>query len=164
MIKRTSIASRLAAVVAFVFLGASAAAMAKGGDPFVGNWQYDSAKSTFTGMPANTAGKLAITKKKKDYKIVADNTGADGKVTHYEYGGPADGSDLSVTGNAPIQSVTILLADSHTAIRTDRRAGKVVGMTTVTVDKAGKTMTSVGRGVTADNKTYSYSLVFNRVK
>jgi len=58
----------------------------------------------------------------------------------------------------------VLRPDAHTAIRTDRRAGRVVGINTVTVSRDGKTWTGTVRGVTADNHAYSAATVWTRVK
>ncbi len=164
MTQRNSRTSWMTTGVAISLLGASAVAGAHGKDPFAGNWQYDAAHSSFTGVPAYASGKLSISSKKNVVKVVADSTLADGKVIHYEYEGPTDGSDIAVTGNAPFSSVTLLRPDANTAIRTDRRAGRVVAISTVTAEKGGKTLSAAVRGVTPDNHPYSGSLVWNRVK
>jgi hypothetical protein len=164
MTQRNSRASWIIPGVAVLLLGTSAVAGAHGKDPFVGSWQYDAAHSSFTGIPAYASAKVMVSAQKKDVKVVSDATLADGKTVHYEYAGPTDGSDVAVTGNASFSSVTLLRPDAHTVIRTDRRAGRVVGILTVTVDKDGKSMTGVSRGVTADNHTYTTNIVFTRVK
>ena len=136
----------------------------KGKDPFVGTWQYDAAKATFTGAPAYKAGKVVISEHKGVFKVVADLTTADGRAVHTEYAGPTDGSDIKVSGNPMADSLTLLRPDRNTVIRTDRRGGKVVYVLTTTVAKDGKSYTGSGRGTTVDGHQFTSSAVWNRVK
>jgi len=142
--------------------GASAASKSMSG--FVGHWELDAAQSTFTGRPAYKSAKLVITGVKGGSKLSGDYVGADGKTTHVEYAGPADGSDVAVTGTPFFDTVTMLMPDSHTLIRTERRAGKVVGVTTVTLAKNGKSFTASGRGTMPDGHQYTATTYWKRVK
>ena len=145
-------------------VAASAPAAAKGKDAFVGNWQMDSAKSTFTGRPAFQSAKVSITAIKGGRKVAGDVVAADGQKVHYEYAGPSDGSSIAVTGAPMYDSISLLEPDKTTMVRTERRAGKVVGITTATLDKGGKSFTVNGRGTAPDGKQFTVVLVYNKVK
>ena len=154
----------LTIIGAVCLVAASAPAVAKGKDPFAGNWQMDSAKSTFSGRPAFQSAKVTISAIKGGHKVVGDVVAADGQKVHYEYAGPADGSSIAVTGAPSYDSITMLEPDKDTIIRTERRAGKVVGITTATVEKGGKTLTVNGRGTGPDGKQFTIALIYNKVK
>ena len=139
-------------------------ASAKGKNVIVGIWEFDAAQSTFTGLPAFKSAKLVITAIKGGSKFAGDFVGADGKTTHVEYSGPADGSDVAVSGSPRFDSVTMLEPDSHTMIRTERRAGKVVGTSIVTLANDRKSFSASGRGTGPDGHQYTYTSVWKRVK
>ena len=151
-------------VSALCLVAVSAPAAAKGKDPFVGNWQFDAAKSTFNGRTAYTSAKVSMGAVKGAHKFAGDFTTADGKSMHVEYSGPADGSSLAATGSPTYDSVSVLMPDKDTLIRTERRGGKVVGITTVTLDKGGKSFTATSRGTLPDGHQYTATTVWNRVK
>ena len=154
----------LTLVGALCLVAVIAPAAAKGKSAFVGNWQFDAAKSTFTGRPGYASAKLAVTAIKGGYKVVADLVGADGKAIHSEYIGPYDGSSLAVSGSPMFDSVSVLEPDRNSVVRTERRGGTVVGTTMATVEKNGKSFTSNGRGTMPDGHQYTYTSVWNRVK
>jgi len=139
-------------------------AHAAGKDMLVGNWDLDVGKSNFTGRPAPKSGHVSVTAVKGGgTKAVVDYQFANGPL-HYEYAGKPDGNDVPVTGTTYFDSVTMIQADKHTLIRTERRAGKVVGITTIEVAKDGKTMTGTGKGTLPDGHQFSGSTVWVRAK
>ena len=149
------------AALGLAFFGAHAA----GKDVRVGNWDLDVGKSTFTGRPAPKGGHVSITAVKGGaLKAVVDYQQASGAALHYEYTGKADGNDVPVTGNTYFDSVTVIAPDAPTLIRTERRGGKVVGITTIEVSKDGKTMTGTGKGTLPDGHQFSGSTVWVRAK
>jgi len=140
------------------------AAHAAGKDSLVGNWDLDVGKSTFGGRAAPKSGHVSVTAVKGGaMKAVVDYQYASGTI-HYEYTGKADGNDAPVTGNTYFDSVTVIQPDKHTLIRTERRGGKVVGITTIEVSKDGKTMTGMGKGTLPDGRQFSGSTVWMRAK
>ena len=153
------------AVIGTLCLAASAAsAGSKGKSVLDGVWEFDAAQSTFTGRPAYKSAKIVVTAVKGGSKFVGDYTLADGKSIHTEYSGPADGSDIAVSGTPAFDSVTMLEPDRHTMIRTERRVGKVVGTTIVTLAKDGKGFSATGRGTMPDGHQYTFTSVWKRVK
>jgi hypothetical protein len=91
-------------------------------------------------------------------------TPVEGAPVHYQYSGRTDGSDIAVTGSASMDSLTLVRIDKHTAIRTDRRGGKVVGVTTLTLAKDGKSFTAAGRGTLPDGRPFTSTTTWTRVK
>ena len=154
----------LTVLSAACLVAASVPAVAKGKDLFLGNWQFDAAKSTFTGRPAYQSAKVSITAIKGGHKVSGDVVAADGQKIHYEYAGPSDGSSIAVTGAPMYDSASVLEPDKTTMVRTERRAGKVIGVTTATVDKNGKSFTATSRGTAPDGKQYTVVSTWNKVK
>ena len=87
-----------------------------------------------------------------------------GAAVHYDWVGQYDGSDIHVNGNTYYDTFTVLKTDKNTLIRTERRGGKVVGITTIEVSKDGKTMTASTRATLPDGHQFSSSSVYHRVK
>jgi hypothetical protein len=139
------------------------ASVATAKDAFVGNWDMDVAKSTLNGQAGYKSGHVSITAAKGTYKSVVDLVPMSGAALHYEYSYKFDGSDSPVTGNASFDSAT-MLRTGNTVIRTERRAGKVVGMTTIEIAKDGKSFSSSSKGTGADGKPYTRALSWDRVK
>jgi hypothetical protein len=140
--------------------GASAAAK----DPFVGTWVLNAAKSDFGGGPALATAKTTNTMVKGGMKSVSDATYADGRTVHAESTGAADGKDVAVSGMPTWDSVTMLRADRHTIVRTERKGGKVVGITTITVAADGKSLTAKRRAMNAAGAAYVSTTFWERAK
>jgi len=151
--------------IAALCLGASVASAASAGkDPLVGNWDLDAGSSTMNGQNAFKSGHVAITVTKDVYKSVVDLVPASGTAIHYETSFKQDGMDATVTGNTYFDSGTMIRVDRNTTIRTERRGGKVVGVTTIEVSKDGKTLTSSSKGTAADGKQFTRALTWHRAK
>ncbi len=147
----------------FGLLGLAAGASAAS-DPFVGHWALNAGKSEYSGMVGGSSGKVTISAVKGGVKSTVDVAYADGRAVHYEVNGKADGSEIAVAGSAMFDSVTMLRPDRHTIVRTERRGGKLSGITTITVSDDGKTLTAVRRGISTAGPSPSYTTVWNRAK
>ncbi len=135
-----------------------------GADKFAGKWVLNAAKSQFSGGGALGSSTVTITNGKHGaIRMTADATRTDGRVTHYEFAGPADGSSLAVTGTVPWDSVTLLHPDKNTVVRTERKGGHLVGITTATLAADGKSFTSVRRTF-GDATQLSYTALYERAK
>jgi hypothetical protein len=152
----------LVGIAALCLVAGVATAAAK--DSIVGNWDLDAAKSSVSGMASFKSGHVSVTSTKNGYKAVVDLVPATGAAVHYEYGATYDGTSAPVAGNTYFDSATVLRVDKNTTIRTERRGGKVVGMTTIEVAKDGKTFTSSSKGTLPDGKQFSRTLSWNRAK
>lgn len=153
------------ATVAVASLAASAASAApKLKDPFVGNWELDASKSSAVGRPAPKSGHLSVTTGKEGSKHVVDVTLDGGTSVHYEYVITEEGENVPVTGNTYFDSATFVRADKNTLIRTERRNGAVVGVTTVELAKDGKSFSGSAKGNLPDGKQFTSTTVWNRTK
>lgn len=152
----------LVGAAALCLMASVATAAAK--DTLIGNWDLDAAKSSATGMAALNSGHVSVTGTKNGYKGVVDLVPATGTAIHYEYSATFDGNSVPVTGNTYFDSATVVRVDRNTTIRTERRGGKVVGVTTIEVAKDGKTFTSSSKGTLPDGKQFSRTLSWHRAK
>ena len=154
----------LIGTVALCLVASVAAAASKGRHAFVGEWDLDAPRSTVNGQAGFTSGHVSITAAKNTYKTVVDLAPATGAALHYEHSFSFDGSSSPVTGNTYFDSATMLAPDRNSAIRTERRGGKVVGSTTIEVSKNGKVLSSSSKGTGLDGKPYARALTWTRTK
>lgn len=160
---KTGIMARAIFAVSALCL-ASSLAVAGPESKLVGNWDLDVTKSTMNGQPAAKSGHVAITSEKSGIKTVVDFVPASGPTVHYEATLGLDGVTGPVTGNTYFDSADLVQVDANTTIRTERRGGKVVGVTTIELSKDGKTIMSSSKGTLADGHQFTRSFVFTRSK
>ncbi len=154
----------LAGIAALCLVSSVATAAGKGKEAIVGNWDLDVAKSTASGMPAFNSGHASVSATKGGFKAVVDYVPASGAAVHYEYSGAYDGMNIPVAGNTYFDSCTMLRVDRDTTIRTERRGGNVVGITTIEVAKDGKSFSSTAKGTLPDGHQFTRTTVWNRAK
>jgi len=133
--------------------------------PLLGNWQADVSRSTFQGRAPYRTGKITFTTADATtIHVVCDVVTANGAPFHFEYKGPEDGTDVPVTGNPYYDSASTTWRNSRTAIRTERRTGKVIGTTTMVVAQDGKSFTaSSSRTTPEDGHLYTSVILWKRV-
>jgi hypothetical protein len=151
----------LTAIAALCLVSSVGMAAGKGKESIVGNWDLDVAKSTMAGV---RSGHVSVSAVKGGFKAVVDYVPAAGAAIHYEYSGGYDGMDIPVVGNTYFDSCTMLRVDRNTTIRTERRGGKVVGITTIEIAKDGKTFSGSSKGTMPDGRQFTRTAVFNRAK
>ncbi|MEO7775159.1 MAG: hypothetical protein ABIT36_02525 [Steroidobacteraceae bacterium] len=152
---------------AFILLpGLIAAAEPPARNALLGTWEADISKSSFIGRLPYRTGKMVVSKDKAGLvRVVADVVTASGAPFHFEYASKEDGTVAPVIGNPYYDSQSTLWADSHTAIRTEMRAGKATGVTTMVVARDGKSYkASASRTAPEDGHQYTSVIVWNRVK
>jgi len=117
----------IALTVALCFV---AVAVSFAGNPNMGTWKLNEAKSKFPPMaPKNTT--VVYEAVDDNVKVTVDGTDGEGKPTHNEWTGKFDGKDYPLTGDPA----------SDTAVRTRRLDDR---MTELTNKKDGK-VTATGR-------------------
>jgi hypothetical protein len=159
-----TIAGLSLALLATISLATAGTAVAAGADKFAGKWVLNASKSQFSGPSALASSTITIsTAKHGGVKMIGDATYTDGRTAHYEYGGATDGSSLAVTGTVPWDSASLLHPDKSTLIRTERKGGKLVGMTTATMSADGKSFTSVRRPLGSEPQM-GYTAVWEKAK
>ncbi|HXW74926.1 MAG TPA: hypothetical protein VEK10_08945 [Steroidobacteraceae bacterium] len=154
--------SVLGALALGVLLVSSSALLARGAapDPAVGTWKLNTAKSTSATLPRSET--RTYTAKGGALTLSYTRVSADGKEisvqTTYKY----DGKDYPITGSPDYDTLSVKRVDSHTAESTQKLAGKVVGSTTRTVSKDGKTLTLVTKTTNTSGETTTATLVYDR--
>lgn len=130
------------------------------GDPVIGTWKLNTAKSTGPAVPKSEtrvydASSSGIT---LSYKRV----GTDGKEvsvqTTYRY----TGGDFPVTGSPDFDALSAKHVARNTVEFTLKRAGKTVGTTTRTVSRDRKSLTLVTRRPDTKGAMTTTTLVFDR--
>jgi hypothetical protein len=152
----------LTAIAGCLVMATAVAASAS--DPIAGEWDLDAAKSTVNGQPAFKSGHVSAVVTKDGRKASVDIVPSSGAAVHYEFAGKYDGETFPVTGNASFDSASMVKPDRNTTIRTERRAGKVVSITTIEVAKDGKTFTSTSKGTSPDGHSFTRTLTWTRAK
>lgn len=151
-----------------VVLGAALAALfqatglsAEASNPLIGTWQFNPAKSTFTGLaPKGQLRTYAIAGDAE--KLTAKGISADGKPTLVKYTARYDGKDYAITGSSGGDMISLKRIDEFTTESTQKRAGKAVIITTRVVSKDGKTLTVTSKGTNAKGETMNNVMVFDR--
>jgi hypothetical protein len=132
------------------------------GDPFVGTWEFNAAKSKYTPGPAPKSNTVIYEAAGQGIKISAKGTSADGKPTSTQYTANYDGKDYPVTGNPDYDTIALKRIDTHQTEFTRKRAGKVVQTGTNVVSKDGKTRTITATGVNAQGQKINTVGVFEK--
>jgi len=119
-------------------------ALAQSGDPLVGTWKLNAAKSKGTTF---TSGTTKVEAKGAGVSFTVDLTGADGTVTRWAFTANYDGKDSPVTGSSPYgDTVALTRVDEKTTRITVKQAGKPTVTQTIVVSADGKTRTTTTKG------------------
>jgi hypothetical protein len=152
----------LAATALSIAIGAAAAPQKR--TPLAGTWQADVAQSKFVGRLPYRSGKMTfIAEPGGQVHVVSEVVTANGALFHFEYQGPEDGTPLPVTGNPYYDSAAMTWKDARTLVRTELRAGKTIGTTTMTLAADGKSFTAKSSRTTPeDGHLYTSEIVWHR--
>ncbi len=128
-----------AAVVVGIF---SVAVLAQQGDPLIGTWKLNVAKSKGV-----KSGSTTIETAGQGIKMTVDLVTADGSAGHWGFTANFDGKDYPATGNSPYGNVVMLTrVDARTIRVTSKQDGKVTTTSTIVVSEDGKTRTTTIKG------------------
>ena len=117
-------------------------ALAQPGDPLVGKWTLNVAKSK-----GAKSGSTTIEPAGKGVKFSVDYVSADGTASHWGFTANYDGKEYPVTGKSPYgNAVTLTRVDAKTIRITSRQDGKVMATSTIVVSDDGKTRTTTTKG------------------
>jgi hypothetical protein len=163
-VKTTLKRACLSAAAFGVFTAALAGpAFAQAGDPQIGTWKLNVAKSTFSPGPAPKSGTTKIEAAGAGAKLIVDQTAADGTARHWEFTANYDGKDVPIVGNNPdADTAARTRVDANTVQTVSKKAGKVVTTQQSTVSADGKTRTVTTKGVNAAGKTVNNVAVYER--
>jgi hypothetical protein len=119
-------------------------ALAQSGNPLVGTWKLNAAKSKGS---AFTSGTTKVEAAGAGVKFTVDLQSADGAKTHWTFTANYDGKDNPVTGNNPYgDSVALTRVDERTTQITVKQGGKATVTQTIVVAADGKTRTTTVKG------------------
>jgi hypothetical protein len=143
-------------------LGVAQTAAASDADPVLGTWKLDASKSTFKAGPAIKSQTRTYTQSGDQITLEMKTVAADGKetTTHTTY--QLNGKSFPVSGTPDYDSLSAKQVNANKASFTLKKAGKVIGTTTRTVSKDGKTLTSTSKMTTASGEASENRLVFEK--
>lgn len=138
------------------------AATAQTGDPAMGTWVLNVAKSTYDPGPPPRSQTRTYAPAPNGYRFTADGVTATGEKTHVEFTAVFDGKYHPLTGSAAFDSITLKQVDASTVESVQKKGAKVVVRTTRVVSRDGKTLTTTATGTNAQGKPYTNAEVFER--
>jgi hypothetical protein len=135
------------------------------GNPFVGNWKLNVAKSKFEPGPAPKSQTRTVVAAGEGAKYTFDGVDADGTAFSYSFAVKYDGKDNPITGTgAPGSADTIAIkrVSDYKVQATLKRGGKESGTSEAEVSKDGMVATVKSKGKAPDGKAYSIVAVYEK--
>ena len=140
---------RASMAFAVLFMLAPVVQFAQGtpaGNPMLGTWKLDPAKSRFSPGPALKGQTAKLEAADGGMKVVADRIESDGKPTHFEWTAKFDGKDYPVKGDPGRDAVSVRKIDDYTLEITNKKAGKVLSTIRAVYARDGKSRTETTTG------------------
>ncbi len=133
------------------------------GDPFIGTFAMNAAKSTADPGPLPQSSTLKTEDAGQGkVKTTGDMVLADGTAQHWEVTYLRDGTPAAMSGNPNIDTVSVKQIDPNTIEVSEMKGGKVVTSLTVKVSANGSTMTSTITGSTPEGKPFKNVVVSDK--
>ena len=133
------------------------------GDPHVGVWTLNVAKSKYSSGPAPKSATTKIEAVGDGTRFVVDQVMADGTTRHWESTANYDGKDVPVIGNNPNSDTTSRKRINATTVETiSKKGGKVTVTQRSVVSADGKTRTVTTTGVDASGKQVNSVAVYEK--
>jgi hypothetical protein len=97
-------------------------------------------------------------------KVTTTGEGSNGTVINFTYTAKYDSNEYSVAGTgAPFDTISIKQVDANTLIDERRKAGSAFHATVPSVvSKDGKTLTTTAKGIDANGKPFSNTLIYEK--
>ena len=154
---------RLGLLGSLAALALSAAQAAAPGNPIVGTWKLNVAKSTFTPGPGwRSQTRTYRATPGGGVSVEWIGVGASGEAMHVSFISRLDGKDYPMKGSANYDTLNAVVVDDHTVRSEEKRAGKVVGIAVRKVSADGKVLTITDEGTSRKGQKFSQVLVFDR--
>jgi polyisoprenoid-binding protein YceI len=144
-----------------VMTGAAAAPPAR--SALLGDWQFDAAKSSFSGAIPYRSARISFTQVRSRIRVVEDIVEGTAVTLHFGYVDTHDGRSVVVTGNPFYDTESTRWIDRSTAVRTERRAGKIIGTTTMKVADDGASYAATASRTLPSGRLYTSVIVWNRL-
>ena len=135
---------------------------AQAADPSNGTWELNLAKSKFDPGPPLKSQTRTYEVMDGTVKMTLKGVNAEGKEMQSTYTGNYDGKDFPLTGNPDVDTISVKRIDDSTFEATQKKAGKVVSISTRTISKDGKVMTVKAKGTNANGEKFNNTLVFDK--
>jgi hypothetical protein len=145
-----------------VFLLGSAAAI-YAADPILGTWQLNVAKSHYDPGPPPKSVTRIYSQDKDGVKAVSITVYKNGNTDTVHYPSDYDGKEHPVAGSPDTDGIVMKRVDDYTAESNLIHAGKVIGTTTRTVSRDGKTLTITFKGTGELGEQVSNRTVYDKV-
>jgi hypothetical protein len=140
---------KMVAVAVLAMVGA--AAVQAQSSPIVGTWKLNVEKSKYDPGPTPKSLTRTVAADGDTFKYTFEGVSGDGKPISYGFTTKFDGQDNPITGSMPSGADTIagkrISANRYDA--TQKKGGKVIGTSKVTISKDGKVTTVESTGTTA---------------
>jgi hypothetical protein len=187
--QKSGASALVSAVVLMPYLLSANQVWAQTGDPAIGTWELNLAKSHFEPGPApksetrtydilqtqsilksrglDSQGRPIIVEYPVPQatgivKMSAKGVDAQGRSTLMEYTAAYDGKDYVFAGNPNADTISIKRIDDSTVEATTKKAGKIVSSGTRAVSKDGNTLTITTKGTNAAGHATKNTLVFDK--
>jgi hypothetical protein len=138
-----------------------AVAVSFAGNPNIGVWKLNEAKSKFppNAMKNNTVVYEAAG---DSIKVTVDGVDGAGKPTHNEWTGKFDGKDYPLTGDPTADTRSYKMVDEHTTELTNKKDGKVTLGGRIVISADGKSRTITVSGTDAAGKKVKYTAAYDK--
>jgi hypothetical protein len=155
--------ARVVMILAWAALLLASLATAQSGDPFVGTWTLNLAKSKYSPGPPPKKTIVIYEAAGSGYKISVKTEPASGPAAAWSYTTSLDGKDSPVTGNNPnVDTIATKRIDANTLESVSKKDGKVTVTARIVVSKDGKTRTNTQTGTNAKGQAVNNILVFEK--
>jgi hypothetical protein len=156
---------RVAVVLAVFFIAVLARPAFGQGNPFLGTWKLNVAKSKFEGAPAPKSQTRTVEQQGNGVKYSFEGVAADGTPIAFSFVTYYDGTEAAIKGTgtpAGADSITLKRVNPHKIEGTLHKGGKDLGKVVAEVSNDGKIATVKGKGKTAEGKEYSTESVYDK--
>jgi hypothetical protein len=150
-------------LIAALIIASAAPALAQpAGDPFLGTWKLDLARSSFTPGPPPKAKTLVFSATADGILIDETEVEPDGQVLTFKIPYARDGRPTPQTASPAYDMLAVTQPDAFTADWKVMRQGQVIGSARASVSRDGRTLTMVSRIRPDAGSTRSQRSVFDR--
>jgi hypothetical protein len=147
---------------ALLALALALTAAAPPGNPVVGTWTRNVAKSKFTPGPGWRSQIRTYRRTPEGMSVTWSGVGASGETMRVSYVFPVDGKDTPMVGSANYDTLNSVRIDALTVKSEEKRDGKVAGISIRKVSPDGQVLTITDEGTNRKGEKFSQLLVFDR--
>jgi hypothetical protein len=159
IIRRAS--GRTALLGALLALTLPALTPAQQGDPAIGTWKLNVARSRYSPGPAPKTSTLTIEPSGTGLRVTASSIGSDGTPTTIRYTANIDGKDYKVIGSSDYDTVA-LTRKGAIVEGTRKKEGKAIQTYTREISADGRTMTVTSTGRNASGQRINNIAVYDK--